>query len=112
MAAVRRLTGDEHLNPEFASTWPEYDLDERTRALLEYTKRLTEAPGMVGDSDIDRLRSAGWDERAIYEATALISFFNFTGRMEAASGLPLDRIPDDAPMSEAVPDSPRLSPGV
>lgn len=90
----------------------EYVLDEKTRSLLEYTKKLTEAPGMVEDSDIDRLRTAGWDERGIYEATALISFFNFTGRMEAASGLPLDQIPDSARMAEAAQDGARLSPGV
>jgi hypothetical protein len=48
---------------------------------------------MVEHSDIEELRSAGWEEQAIYEATALISYFNFTGRMEPASGLPMDRIP-------------------
>jgi hypothetical protein len=33
--------------------------------------------------------------------TALISFFNFSGRMEAASGLPQDEIPEEARFSEA-----------
>lgn len=42
------------------------------------------------DVDLDALRAAGWDERGVYQATALISFFNFSGRMEAASGLPMD----------------------
>jgi len=49
---------------------------------------------LVDDADVESLRSAGWNERGIYEATALISFFNFSGRMEAASGLPADDIPD------------------
>jgi alkylhydroperoxidase family enzyme len=101
---VRRLTGDEHLSPEFATTWPEYDLDEKTRALLRYAKKLTEAPSTVGDVDIQDLRDAGWDEDGIYEATVLISFFNFSGRIEAASGLPLDTIPDEAQPPEAIPD--------
>jgi alkylhydroperoxidase family enzyme len=99
--AVRRLTGDEHLNTEFATTWPEYDLDEKTRALLTYTKKLTQNPGTIEDADIDALRSAGWDEEGIYQATALISFFNFTGRMEAASGLGLDEFPDQAKFAES-----------
>ena len=60
---------------------------------------------MVEDSDIEALRSAGWDERAIYEATALISFFNFTGRMEAASGLLPDRIPEGARFAEGTPEN-------
>jgi len=87
---LRRLTGLEHLDHEFATTWPTYELDPKTRALLGYAKKLTETPGAVDDADFDALRMAGWDERGIYQANALISFFNFSGRMEAASGLPMD----------------------
>jgi alkylhydroperoxidase family enzyme len=87
---LRRLTGLEHLDHEFATTWPTYELDTKTRALLGYAKKLTEAPGFVDDADFDALREAGWDERGIYQATALISFLNFSGRLEAASGLPMD----------------------
>ena len=101
---MRRLTKDEHLSAEFATTWPTYDLDEKTRALLFYVKKLTEEPDMIEDSDVEYLRSAGWDEKGIYEATALISFFNFTGRMEAASGLPPDEIPEGASFAEGTPD--------
>jgi alkylhydroperoxidase family enzyme len=104
VAAVRRLTNNEHLGAEFATTWPQYDLDEKTRALLSYAKKLTEEPSMVEDEDIEALRAAGWGERAIYEATALISLFNFSGRMEAASGLPMDHIPDGARLPEGTPD--------
>ncbi len=100
---MRRLTKDEHLGPEFATTWPQYDLDEKTRTLLGYAKKLTQEPNMVEDSDIEELRAAGWDEKAIYEATALISLFNYSGRMEAASGLPMDQIPGEAPFAEATP---------
>jgi alkylhydroperoxidase family enzyme len=106
---VRRLTKNEHLSAEFATTWPQYDLDGKTRALLAYAKKLTQEPSMVEDSDIDDLRAAGWDERGIYEATALISFFNMTGRLEAASGLPMDRIPEEATFPEATPGKPSVS---
>ncbi len=82
----------EHLNHEFATTWPTYELDGKTRALLGYTKKLTETPGAIEDADFDSLREAGWNERGIYEASALISFFNFSGRLEAASGLPMDSV--------------------
>ncbi len=69
---MRRLIQDEHLGPEFATTWPEYDLDLKTRALLGYATKLTEQPSQVEDADIQALRSAGWDEGGIYEATAFI----------------------------------------
>ena len=100
-AAVRRLTGDEHLGREFATTWPTYQLEDKTRALLAYAKKLTESPAQLDDGDVQRLRDAGWDDRGIYEVTALVAFFNFSGRMEAASGLPPDEVPVDSPMAEA-----------
>lgn len=108
-AAVRRLTKDEHLSTEFATTWPQYDLGRKTRALLGYAKKLTQEPDMLENSDIENLRSAGWNEQGIYEATALISFFNFSGRMEAASGLPMDQIPEGARFPEATPSKPTAS---
>jgi uncharacterized protein YciW len=98
---VRRLTGDDDLTSEFATTWRTYDLDAKTTSLLEYAEKLTKAPGMIDDGDIDALRAAGWSEDAIYEASALISFFNFSGRMEAASGLPADEVPASARPPEA-----------
>ena len=55
------------------------------------------------------VRAAGWDERGIYEATALISFFNCSGRLEAASGLPMDQIPEGAKFPEATPGKPTVS---
>lgn len=98
---MSRLTGDEHLDSEFATTWRTYDLDQRTGALLEYAEKLTKAPGQLEDADVDALREVGWSENAIYEATALISFFNFSGRLEAASGLPPDEVPAGAVTPEA-----------
>lgn len=104
-SAVRRLTGNEHLSSEFATEWPTYDLDERTRALLAYVGRLTDAPSQLEDEDVEALRAAGWDERGIWEATDLTAFFNFSGRMEAAAGLPPDEVPSDSSPKEAKPDA-------
>ena len=106
---MRRLTKDEHLTAEFATTWPQYDLDPKTNALLAYAKKLTQEPSMVEDSDIEDLRAAGWEQQGIYEATALTSFFNCSGRLEAASGLPMDRIPEGAQFPEATPGKPTVS---
>ncbi len=59
---------------------------------------------MIEDENVDALREAGWNEDGIYEARALISLFNFSGRMEAASGLPMDEVPEEARLPEAVPE--------
>jgi len=75
-------------------------LDAKTRALLSYAGKLTETPSLVDSGDMEKLRSAGWDDQAIWEITALASFFNFSGRLEAASGLPPDQIPEGAKFAE------------
>lgn len=98
---MRRLTGDEKLTAEFATSWRNYELDEKTRILLAYAEKLTKTPSQIEDGDVDALREAGWSEDGIYEATALVSFFNFSGRMEAASGLPPDEVPAGATTPEA-----------
>jgi alkylhydroperoxidase family enzyme len=87
---VRRLLGAEHRDSEFAATWREYDLDPKTRALLEYAEKLTLEPSVIHDLDVDALTAAGWDDNGIRELTRLIAFYNFSGRLEAASGLPRD----------------------
>ena len=102
--AMRRLTADDDFGPQFVQRWPEYSLDAPTLALLGYARRLTGWPDRITDQDIASLREAGWDDRAIYEATALIAVFNFIGRFEAASGLPMDEIPATADIPEARPD--------
>jgi len=76
-------------------------MDDRTRAMLAYASRLTEAPSLVDQDDTEKLRKAGWSDEAAWQIAALASFFNFTGRMEAASGLPPDEIPAGAKMAEA-----------
>lgn len=47
------------------------------------------------------MRNSGWSDPEIWEVAALTSFFNFSGRMEAASGLPADQIPEGAKFAEA-----------
>jgi alkylhydroperoxidase family enzyme len=84
------------VTPEFATLWPTYVLDAKTRALLAYAQKLTETPSQLSESDFEALRTVGWNEQAIFEATALIALFNMSGRLEAASGLPLDQVPATA----------------
>ena len=73
--------------------------------MLIYAQKLTEQPSAIDDADVDALKNAGWEENGIWEATALISFFNFSGRMEAASGLGEDEIPEGAELAEAAGES-------
>lgn len=101
LSAVRKLLHEDELGVEFCTSWRDRDLDTKTRALLAYGEKLTRTPEAITDADIEELRAAGWDERGIYEATALVGFWNFSGRLEAAAGLPMETIPAEADYPEA-----------
>ena len=49
-------------------------------ALCGYAERLTDDPAGIGDGDIELLRSYGFDEDAIHDATQIICYFNYINR--------------------------------
>jgi alkylhydroperoxidase family enzyme len=41
----------------------------------------------TGREDIDRLRAAGFDDRAIHDATQIVAYFNYINRIAAGLGV-------------------------
>lgn len=72
----------------FASDWRTSGLDAPTLALLEFTEKLTGRPAEMGRDDVDRLRDAGWDDRAVNDAVQVCAYFNYINRI--AEGLGVD----------------------
>ena len=58
------------------------------RALCDHAIKLTRTPWAITQADIDRLRSLGLTDRAINDATQVVSFFNYINRI--ADGLDVD----------------------
>jgi uncharacterized peroxidase-related enzyme len=65
-------------------------IDARTKAILDYAKKVTQAAYKVMNTDIERLRQSGFSDEAILEATLLISFYNMMNRIVGALGVPID----------------------
>jgi len=61
------------------------------RALCDHAIKLTRAPWSVTQLDIDRLRLLGLADRAINDATQVISFFNYINRVADGLGVDLER---------------------
>ena len=64
--------------------------DAAERALLSYAERLTLDPSAVSSGDIDALRTAGFDDRAIHDACAIVSYFAFVNRIADGLGVELE----------------------
>ena len=63
-------------------------------ALCEYAAKLTLTPSQMSPADLNILRSHGLDDRAIHDATQVISYFNYINRIADALGVePEDFIP-------------------
>lgn len=86
-----RAEVDHEIADRVRDNWRTAGLDSPTSALLEFGEKLTRAPESVGAADIDGLRAAGWNDRAIHDAVQVVSFFNYINRV--ADGLGVDPEP-------------------
>src|SRR6185503_10346749 len=62
-------------------------LDAAHKALFRYIGKLAEQPSRVTDSDIRKLKEAGWSEEAIYDALTVASVFKFYNTWNNGSGV-------------------------
>ena len=72
-----------------ARDWRTAGLDAANVALCEYAEALSTNPAAIGTGGVERVRGAGFDDRAILDATQVISYFNYINRI--ADGLGVDR---------------------
>ena len=80
----------------FAVDWRSAGLDEPTRALLEYTEKLTRRPSSVGRGDMAVLRGHGFDDLAISSATQVVAYLNYINRIAEGLGVaPEEWLGDD-----------------
>jgi uncharacterized peroxidase-related enzyme len=63
-------------------------LDEKAKAILRFTGKVTRNLPAVTGADVDALRASGWDDEAIYFAITTCALFNFYNRWITASGVP------------------------
>lgn len=60
------------------------------RALLAYADKLTRTPGAMTAEDVLLLRAAGFEDRAIHDACAIVAYFAFVNRIADGLGVELE----------------------
>jgi len=70
-----------------AADWRQAGLGSENQALCELAEALTRQPDKVSDRDIEDLRRHGFDDRAIHDATQVISYFNYINRIADGLGI-------------------------
>ncbi len=71
------------------------ELDEATRAVLDFVVKLTRRPGEMRPSDLDALRQHGLSELALHDIVQVAAYFNYINRV--ADGLGVDLEPEMPP---------------
>lgn len=71
-----------------ARNWRDADLSAVDAALCDYAEKLTHTPAAMSEADIIALRNIGLDDRAIHDATQVISYFNYINRVADGLGIP------------------------
>ena len=67
------------------------EIDDRTRKMLDFSVKMTEASYRIEEQDREHLRKVGFSDRDIWDISAVASFFNMTNRMASA----VDMRPND-----------------
>jgi uncharacterized peroxidase-related enzyme len=71
-----------------ARDWTEAPLNPADQALCHYAEQLTGGPASVTPADLDALRTQGFNDTAIHDATQVIAYFNYINRI--ADGLAVE----------------------
>jgi uncharacterized peroxidase-related enzyme len=62
-------------------------ISQQERVMLDYVVKLTKDATKVWKDDHDRLRAAGFDDKAILQITLIASWFNYINRVADALGV-------------------------
>jgi uncharacterized peroxidase-related enzyme len=84
---LRRVTRDEDLVRALRDDPATAPISERDRAMLEYAVKLTKDATRLSPQDHARLRSVGFDDRAILQITLIAAWFNNINRVADALGI-------------------------
>jgi len=73
------------------------ELPPRRRALVDYATKLTREPARMQEIDLQPMRDAGLDDRAILDINMVCGYFAFVNRLADGLGVPLEEYWKDEP---------------
>lgn len=70
-----------------ARDWRSAPLSSEDMALCRFAGKLTASASQMSPADLEELRAVGFGDRAIHDATQVISYFNYINRVAEALGV-------------------------
>ena len=78
---------DEELVRALEEDYRTAPIDERERTMLDYAAQITRDATRITPEHHERLRRAGFDDRAILQITLIASWFNYINRVDDTLGV-------------------------
>jgi uncharacterized peroxidase-related enzyme len=80
-AILRVRAKDPQISDYLSTNYRHAPLTDRQRGMLDYAVKVSLTPEEVLDADLERLRSLGFDDEAIWDISAITAFFAMSNRM-------------------------------
>ena len=84
---LRRASLDDELAAALRRDHQQANLSEQDRVLLDFAVLITKHSASATPTDLERLRQAGFDDRAILQITMIAAWFNYINRVADALGV-------------------------
>lgn len=81
------MTLDKELVEALEKDYTTAPISPQDRLMLDYVVKVTKDATKVGKGDHERLRAAGFDDRAILQITLIAAWFNYINRVADALGV-------------------------
>jgi uncharacterized peroxidase-related enzyme len=81
------VTLDKNLVEALEKDYATAPITQQERVMLDYVVKLSKDATKVWKDDHERLRAAGFDDRAILQITLIASWFNYINRVADALGV-------------------------
>ncbi|MHB1576847.1 MAG: peroxidase-related enzyme [Candidatus Dormibacteria bacterium] len=83
-AVLRIRARDPRISDWVAVNYRRAPITARQMAMLDYAVKLSAVPEEVGEEDLDRLRTAGFDQEEIWDIASVVALFALSNRMALA----------------------------
>ncbi len=84
------MVRDDELVAQLKEDYTQASLSEADRVMLDYVAKLTLTPSAVTPQDVQALREAGFDDRAILDIVQITAYFAFVTRIADGLGVALE----------------------
>ena len=84
------MTGDAALPRALALDYTTAPLEPADRAMLDYAVKLTREPASMTRDDVERLRAAGFSDRAVLDVCQITCYYAYVNRLADGLGVDLE----------------------